>query len=55
MFFSVKSKEGDIVDSSVGKDKPVIVVLCLIISDENKTFRTSDAAFAASFLKPKML
>ena len=54
--FSVKSKEGDIVVSSVGKDKPVTVVLCLkLISDENKTFRTSDAAFAASFLKPKML
>ena len=54
--FSVKSKEGDIVVSSVGKDKPVMVVLCLkLISDENKTFRTSDPAFAANFLKPKML
>ena len=53
--FSV-CKGGDIGESSVGRDKPAMVELCLkVMVDKNTTFRSSDAAFAASFLKAKML
>ena len=54
--FSVKTKEGDIGDSSVGRDKPAMVELCLkVMLGKNTTFRSSDAAFVASFTKVKML
>ena len=53
--FSV-SKKGDIGESSVARDKPAMVELCLkVMVDKNTTFRSSDAAFAASFLKAKMM
>ena len=54
--FSVKTKEGDTDDSSVVRDKPAMVELCLkVMSYKNITCRSSDAAFVASCMKAKML
>lgn len=41
--FSVNSKEGDIGDSSMARDKPVMVKLSLkVMCDKNTTFRSDD-------------
>ena len=52
--FSVKSKEGEIGDSSVARDKPVMVELCLkVMSDKKHNFQEFRCSLCCKLFESK--